>query len=128
ERDKVDAKIAKRFLSHIDYQEKMQDRLRSWLRNAEVGGESFLLPRWNPDKGPKLEEAEMVQDKPLNPDVRRPSLRIGDVEIGMFDQFHAFYEQHPSKDWSQVNYIFLIEYEYTEGLKRDYPSKASDIH
>lgn len=127
ERDKVDAKIAKRFLSHIEYQEKLPNHYRDWLRNSKVAGESYLLPRWNPDKGPKLEKEQQLLGAPLDPSIRRPTLRIGDIEYKMFDVFHAFPEEHPSKDWNEVNYIFLIEYEYTEGLKLDYPDKAGDI-
>lgn len=127
ERDKVDAKIAKRFLSHIDYQEKMQDKLRNWLKNAQISGETFLLPRWNPDKGDVLQEMGILDNESSNPTVRRRSLRIGDVEIKLFTPHFAFYEEHPSKNWDDVNYVFLIEYEYTEGLKQDHPNKAGDI-
>lgn len=126
ERDKVDAKIAKRFLSHIDYQEKMQEKLRAWLRGAEVAGESFIWPKWNPDKGPMLAETSMLDTEDAEKYSKR-SLHIGDVDVKVIPPERVFYEEHPSKDYSCVNYQFLIEYEYTESLKRDYPSKAGDI-
>lgn len=131
ERDKVDAKIAKRFLSHIDYQEKMQDKLRSWLKNAEIAGESYLLPRWNPDKGDEIPEVQMLKEQaaqnPGAPAPKIPSIKLGDVEIKIFTPHHLLHEEHPSKDWNEVNYCFIIEYEYTDGLKKEYPDKESDI-
>lgn len=122
ERDKVDAKIAKRFLSHVDYQEKVPEKLRDWLKNAEISGESFLLPRWNPDKGEPVPELNVLGDD------KKRRLVMGDIELVQFSPHHFFYEEHPSKKFENVNYIFLIEYEYTEGLKKDHPSKAGDIH
>jgi hypothetical protein len=127
ERDKVDAKIAKRFLSHIDYQEKVPAKLRDWLKNAEISGETFLLPRWNPDKGEVVPEMKMVEQTTFGGKPKRV-LHMGDIELVQFNPHYFFYEEHPSKKFENANFIFLIEYEYTEGLKRDYPSKAGDIH
>lgn len=127
ERDKVDAKIAKRFLSHIDYQEKVPAKIRDWLKNAEISGESMLLPRWNPDKGEVIPEMKLVDQTTLNGTPKR-ILRQGDIELVQFNPHYFFFEEHPSKKYENANYIFLIEYEYTEGLKKDHPSKAGDIH
>jgi len=127
ERDKVDAKIAKRFLSSVDQLEDLQSLYREWLKNAEIAGESFLWSRWNPDKGDILREYEMLD--PQDPKVpMRRALRQGDVECKVISAENCFYEEHPSKDYRDVNFQFIVEYEYTDGLKQDYPHKAGDIH
>lgn len=127
ERDKVDAKVSKRWLSSFDYTEKTTEVKRRWLRNAKISGETFLLSRWNPDKGELLSESLNVPQDPSKPP-NRVALRQGDIEVVQFNPHNFFYEEHPSKNFRNSNYIFLIEYEYTEGLRRDYPSKAGDIN
>ena len=129
ERDKVDAKIAKRFLSHIDYTEKLNQKWNRVVKNAKIAGESFLYIPWNPDKGPlhpKFKKGMVLPDGRVIQD----NVHIGDVEIRPVTTLHVYYEEAPSKLWEDVNYLFLEEYEYTEGLKKEYPGKdiSSDIN
>jgi hypothetical protein len=126
ERDKVDAKIAKRFLQHIDYTEKLNPKWNKFLKNAKIAGESFMFITWNPDKGPmhpKFKKGMVIDGKVYNDGVH-----IGDVDIRPVSPLWVYYEEPPSKSWDDVNYLFLVEYEYVEKLKKDYPSKESSIN
>lgn len=126
ERDKVDAKIAKRFLSHIDYTENLDQKWYRFTKNAKIAGESFLWIKWDPDKGPlhpKYQEGMVLEDGK----VLKDGVHIGEVDIRPISPMYVYYEEAPSRLWADVNYCFLLEYEYVEGLKKDYPSKASMI-
>ena len=126
ERDKIDAKIAKRFLAHIDYVEKIDTKARECTKTAKIAGEAFRVVTWNPDKGP------------VHPDYKKnmsidggtmasSAVHIGDVSIDIKSPFEVFYELFPSKKFSDANYCFVDDYEYVDGLKMDYPAKAHEI-
>lgn len=127
ERDKVDAKIAKRFLSHLEYTEKLADKFNRWVKSAKIAGESFLFVTWNPEKGdvhPDFKQGMIMPDGRVMQD----EVHIGDVDFRPKTALHVYYEEAPSKLWEDVNYCFVVEYEYAEGLKKEYPDKADKIH
>lgn len=113
--DKVDAKVAKQFLDHISNAQKLDMKFNHTLKNSYVAGESFMWVRWNPDLGDILPEAEMLGEM----------IRQGDVEIVKKTAHTVFYER--AESWDKVNYCFIIEHDYVEALKRDYPDKADSI-
>lgn len=113
--DKQDAKTAKLFLNHIDHAQKMDMKYTQILKNAYIAGESFAWIRWNPDLGDMLPEAEM----------QGQYIKNGDVEVVKKTAHHVFYER--AESWEKVNYCYIVEYEYVEALKRDYPECAGKI-
>lgn len=123
-KDKVDAKIAKKFLKHVDRKEKIDEKLRKILRNSEVAGESFIWTRWNPDLGEKLQETMQVKTLDDGQPVMS-ELSQGDVEVINKTVNYVFYEN--AESWDKVNYCYVIELDYVDALKLDYPDKADKI-
>jgi len=124
ENDKNDAKIAKRFLSHIDYQEELDRKYLVLCRDSKVAGEAYIEPYWNPDAGDMLSEPQAPS---LGDDENHYQMPIyqGDVNIRNRSVFNTFYQKQ--RDFSKVDYVFFIDYDYTEGLNREYPDKKDII-
>lgn len=127
ERDKVDAKVAKRFLDHIDYSQKLDSKFRQIVKNSKVAGESFAWIRWNPDLGEPLQEISILEKATASDENKNPSemIRQGDIEVLRKAPEYVLYER--AESWDKVNYCFVIELEYVEALKLDYPEKADQI-
>ncbi len=121
-KDKQDAKMAKMFLSHVDYVQKFDEKLTKTVKNSKITGECFLWIRWNPDLGDDLIEKN-VQDKMGE----KTWLKTGDVEVLKKTLTSVLYPKMGEDDWSNVDYAFVIEYPYTEAIKRDYPQFADQI-
>ena len=113
--DKVDAKIAKRFLKHLEKEERLDNKFMTLLRTSYVAGEGYLVPLWNPDKGQP------------HPDGKRSKkwIPIGEVDNTIFSPLRLLMEKTTADRDS--DYFFKIDYEYEEVLKRQYPSSANDI-
>jgi hypothetical protein len=122
-KDKSDAKAAKKFLAHVDHNQKLDGKYQKLLRNANVMGESFLWTRWNPDLGDKLKDLAMVKTEDGQP-VDQAQFQ-GDTEVLHKTMNWVFYENALS--WQQVNYCFVIELDYVEALKLDNPEVADKI-
>lgn len=127
ERDKVDAKVAKRFLSHLDYTQKLDGKFHKLTKNSKIAGESFLWGRWNPDAGDPVEGAQPGTVLGESGQVLKTQLFQGDIETKVMTPNWVFYEDEGIFEWEDVNYIFLIEVTDTEKLKVDYPQKADQI-
>ncbi len=123
QQDKVDAKVAKRFLTHIDKAQGLDGKYQKILRNSQVSGESFLWTRWNPDLGEPLEELQMLKTE--DGQAVQQGLFQGDVEVVHKTVNWLFYEN--SESWDKVNYCFVIELDYVEAMKLDYPEAADKI-
>lgn len=122
-KDKVDAKVAKKFLNHVEREQSLDKKFRKILRNSEVAGESFIWTRWNPDLGAKIANAGV---KTLPDGTPIPSaLFQGDVEAVNKTCNWLFYEE--AESWEKVNYCFIIEIDYVDALKLDFPDKTQSI-
>ena len=120
-KDKVDAKVADKFLRSIGQKQKIDHKLQKLLRNSQVSGESFIWTRWNPDLGEMIgDDITKVGDKSFH-----SATFEGDVELVHKTVHNVFYEQ--AESWEKVNYCFIIEMDYVEALKIDYPEKADKI-
>lgn len=122
-KDKVDAKVAKKFLSHVEREQKLDGKYQKILRNSQVTGESFLWTRWNPDLGERI--ADLPDKKTEDGQPVPVGLFQGDVEVLHKTLNWVFYEN--AESWEQVNYCFVIELEYVEALRLDYPEQAAKI-
>ncbi|KHD88848.1 MAG: hypothetical protein OM95_06950 [Bdellovibrio sp. ArHS] len=122
-RDKVDAKIAKRFLGHIERKQKLDLKYKKLLTSSQIAGESFLWTRWNPDIGEPLQEVATAPDE--NGTVKKQRLFQGDVEVVHKTVQWLFYED--ADTWENVNYCFIIELDYVDALKLDYPHLKDKI-
>lgn len=129
QKDKVDAKIAKRFLDHIDYVQKLDSKFTSIVKNSKITGESFAWIRWNPDLGEIMGEVDILNKAKAvnNNENKHPTeaIRQGDIEIVKKTSHWVMYER--AESWSKVNYCFVIELDYVDALKLDYPEKADSI-
>ncbi len=123
--DKADAKVAKRFLSHIDQKEKTDILFLECLRNAKIMGEYFTFVVWNPDLGPAMKELEIAKKNPEDGETYPERVTIGDLQAQKTSALDVLYEI--TKKFEDVNYTFKIDWEYTEALKLDYPEQASEI-
>lgn len=128
-RDKNDAKVAKRFLSHIDYVQKLDSKFTGIVRNSKIAGESFAWIRWNPDLGDILKDVSILNKAQMagGDDNKNPmeQIRNGDIEVVKKTSHWVCYER--AESWDKVNYCFVVELEYVEALKLDYPEKADQI-
>lgn len=122
-KDKVDAKAAKKFLTHVDKAQSLDGKYQKIIRNSQVTGESFLWTRWNPDLGDKIKDLAMVKGEDGQP--IKTALFQGDVEVLHRTMNWVFYEN--AESWQQVNYAFVIELDYVESMKLDYPDAADKI-
>ena len=122
-RDKVDAKIAKRFLQHVERKQKLDIKYKNLLTSSQISGESFLWSRWNPDIGEPLPQAKPVVDEHGN--VKYTQVFQGDVEVIHKTVQWVFYEE--ADTWENVNYCFIIELDYADALKLDYPHLKDKI-
>ena len=121
--DKIDVKIAKKFIKHIEQQEELDAKWHSVVRSSKVAGESFLFIIWNADKGSTIIPAG--QSVNINGQQFKGPIFEGDVDVFKKTTLEVLYEK--AKNWEDVEYIFSFDYEYTEKLKRDYPDKAENI-
>lgn len=115
QQDKADARIAKKFVKHIDKAERIDFKLQKFLRTCYVAGESYLTVEWNPDKG-YLHPAARDAGK---------TLFVGDVEIKHYSPLRLMLERKDSDE--ERDYGFKFDICYADELKKKYPSKASDI-
>jgi len=125
--DKNDAKVAKRFLDYIDYNQKLDQKFRQILTSSKISGEAFAWIRWNPDLGDELKEvsiANKVTSSDENP-IPMELIRQGDIEVVKKNSDHVLYQK--AESWEKVDYCFVIELDYVEALKLDYPDKADSI-
>lgn len=123
QKDKIDSKIAKRFLQHLDLIDDIDVKYQKIVRNSQITGESFLWTRWNPDKGQVLPQLQIVKTED---DVSvQEGVFEGDVETVHKTVNWVFYERADS--WENVNYCFIVELDYVEALKLEYPALADKI-
>ena len=120
--DKKDAKIADKLLKHVSHAQKLDWKLQKLLRNSKVTGESFIWTRWNPDLGDLVSSTTKKTDDDVTV---QEGISQGDVELVHKTVHHIFYER--AESWEKVNYCFVIEYDYVEALKLDYPNMADKI-
>lgn len=113
--DKSDAKVAKKFIRHIDIQERLEYKWQKFLRMVFVAGEGYMVTRWDPTKG------DIISDAPEG----EMALAMGDVDEQVYSPLRWMKEK--TTDEKDPDYGFLIEFEYPEKLKRQYPSKADQI-
>lgn len=126
-KDKNDAKIAKRFLDHIKYTKDMPSKIRKFIRNSKVGGESYLWITWDPDQGEPVQFVKKMMDQnaPYTEDQPMQETTMqGDVSIKNKTQFFVY---RPEKDWEDTDYVFVIEWAETAKLKAEYPAKRDSI-
>lgn len=115
QQDKVDAKIAKKFVKHIEKQERIDYKLQKFLRTAYVAGEGYLILTWNPDKGYPMPDSEKVGK----------TVFVGDIDVRHASPLRLLMEKR--LDDGEPEYCFYFEYEYGDVLKKKYPSKALDL-
>lgn len=123
-RDKVDSKIAKRFIQHIEHKQKLDGKFQKLVRSSQIVGESFLWTRWNPDLGELLPETKLAKTEDGNPVATL--LRQGDVQVVHKTAHWLFYDL-AAQSWEDVDFCFIEELEDSEGLKLDYPEKKDKI-
>lgn len=122
--DKIDVKIAKKFIKHIENQESLDKLFRGATKSSKIAGESFVFILWKNDKGATVLKAGESASLPDGTVVKGP-IYEGDVDIFKKTTLEVLYER--AKNWDRVEYIFMFDYDYTEKLKREYPEKAEKI-
>ncbi len=118
--DKQDSKVAKLFLSHIDNEQKLDKKFTEGLKASKIDGEHFNWIIWNPDIGepvitPEMQAKAGIENVPC----------LGDVEVVKKGMKHVLYPK--AESWDKVDYCFVIDFDYTEGIKEDYPELAGKI-
>lgn len=122
QRDKEDAKNAKKFLDSVAEAQGLDQKFYKLTKNSKIAGESFHWIRWNPDLGDpiKVNPAQTSEGQPIQELVTN-----GDCEVKLMTPNWLFYQR--TQKWEDVDFCYMIEPEYTEALKIDYPDHAGDI-
>lgn len=132
--DKADAKVAKRFLTHVEVSEGLDMKFYEYVKSSKIAGESFMFVLWDPNKGTRIDEnipmsPEAQTDVEQNEQIQNENAGLpvyeGDVSVERETSLNCLYEK--AKNWQNTNYIFRFEFPYTEELKRMYPDKADQI-
>lgn len=126
EQDKVDAKVAKRFLNHIDYVHKTDLMFYRATLASKICGESYVFEEWNPDSGDDMPQTQMVSKKTDDGVEVQEVVKQGDIDYTLKTPLECFYEG--ARSFKEVNYCFKIDWIYTEEMKLDYPDKSMQIH
>jgi len=113
--DKTDAKVAKRFIKHLEKEQNLDSKFIKFLRTTYVAGEGYIVTRWNPDKGYLMPEAKKMSRLVF----------VGDVEFKVFSPLRVMFER--CDDEMEPEYCFLVEFDYADKLKKQYPSSADKI-
>lgn len=113
ESDKASAKVAKRFIKHIERQENLESKLMSLVQGSKIMGEKFMVIRWNPDKGAIVGVGEN-------------QVFLGDVDLPLASPFELFVEE--SEKYEDAKHAFFFEYCDTDEMRLDYPECASSIN
>lgn len=121
--DKSDATVAKKFLKHVEHAQKLDEKFHKLVKNSKIAGESYLWLRWNPDIGEPVKEVAMLRE--VGEFEKMTMLFEGDLEVKNLTPHWVYYER--ASTWDDVNYAFVLEYDYTEAVKSDYPEAASKI-
>lgn len=122
--DKADAKIAKRFLKHIDEQESLDTKYYQAVKSAKIAGESFMVVTWDPDKGDELLPAGQTMQLKDGRTIKGP-VKTGDVGVKRYTTLNCLYEK--ARSWEECDYWFGFDNEYTEKLKKEFPDKSDMI-
>lgn len=127
QQDKSDSKIAKRFLDHIDYVQKLDEKFRQILQTSKISGEGFAWIRWNPDLGDVIQEVSVADIATASNENKNPmeAIRQGDIEVVKKPPEMVLYQR--AESWEKVDYCFVIELDWVEAIKLDYPEKADQI-
>lgn len=120
-KDKQDAKVAKMFLSHIDQEQQLDTKFTETLKMSKIDGEAFHWVIWNPDLGESVVDENMMAQAGI-----QHAPNIGDVEVIKKGCKFVLYPK--AQSWQKVDYCFVIDFDYTEGIKQDYPHLAEKIH
>jgi len=136
--DKISSKIAKRFLDHVQTEQKFDHKTHQTVRYSVVGGEAFLVIEWDKEAGPVHPDFDKEAQIPLTNaegEVQRhddgsvimidQTIHVGDVRYRTYLPIDVLLEER--RKYEDVNYGFLIDQEYTEELKRRYPKAANEI-
>jgi hypothetical protein len=136
--DKISSKIAKRFLEHVQTEQQFDEKIHQLVRYSVIGGEAYLAIEWDKDSGPvhpDFDDSEQIPLVDADGQVKRHddgsvimidrTVHIGDVCYKTYLAIDVLLEN--SRKYEEVNYGFMIDTEYTEALKRDYPEAANDI-
>lgn len=149
--DKQAAKLAKKLYDHIAREQSLDMKTIDNLRHCKVAGEGYIFVTWDPDIGPihpKYKELEEKAEElgktvkelkvPIRDSEGKPitgkdgkgkyfdePVRVGDVKFEVVRPETLFFQQ--KRDFSDVQYMFKVDYLHVEEVKKDYPSKSGDI-
>lgn len=139
--DKNGALVTKQVLETIDYQCRVKSIRRKVVRDAILFGEGFLMPFWNPNKGPEDKKAtEELKKKPVERKNRRGEtittedgrkvyiegpVRIGDVDYDKPNPWDIFLD--PSTYEHTPQWAMRRRFLHNDFIRAKHPDKQSKI-
>jgi len=127
--DELAASMAKRWIDYLWNKNKIEQLNARHAKNADLLGDSFIWPSWDPDKGPI--DPDYLDDEEVQADIDGEDIkldgkpRMGDVAFKLVRADYVHFE--PKETYEDASYCFIEEYEATEALKKDFPRSAGDI-
>jgi hypothetical protein len=140
--DKVDARVAKKLIDWLWYQNEIESLRTKAIRIAEVTGEAYLFTLWNPKMGPLSKLAQMneggVAEIPVLDDVGNPELdaegqpitfkgelRVGDIEYRLYPPMQVLLD--PKERVEDCDWVITVDRVSVDELRAEYPNKADKI-
>lgn len=132
-KDKIASKFVKMWLDSVSYDLNIDTQRIKWEIQKKLFGESFVIPRWNPDKGDihplskEIEEDdfELVDDdgkkiRDENGKIVKLSKyqRIGDIDLINPLPFDVMID--PKQKYEESDWFYYVEYTDTDYLQRKY--------
>jgi hypothetical protein len=141
--DKNGSVIVKQVLDTLRYQNNMKAKFRKIVRRAIVLGEGYIMPWWNPNKGPvdpkyrkameegrqiprKDREGKTIYSEEGNPVFIQAPVHIGDVDYDTPYPWDVYIIPTFMSD-GMGHGMFRRRYMHIEEVKARYPDKADQI-
>lgn len=134
--DKVSCQVVKQWLDSMCYDMDMDILRVQWEMQKKIFGEAFVIPQWNPDKGPfadqfnDFSEDELnfvdadgnpIQDYQGKPVKTKKRVRIGDIELINPLPFEVGID--PKSKFKDADWFYWKEWVDVKYLERKYKSR-----
>lgn len=127
--DELAAGMAKRWVDYLWYTSRIEALNARHAKNAELLGDSFVWPCWNPDKGPidpdYLDEDEVTAEVDGQDIKLDGKPRMGEIEYKLIRADYIHFE--PKETYEDADYCFIEEYFAVEALRKDFPNVRDEI-
>lgn len=129
--DKIAAKTAKEFYSHIKYVSGYEEKNLDVIKNSKTAGDGFLIVDWDKDAGPLHPQIRKAQEQGVEVEIEvgGEKKKIKDARIGELVLISAdprFVLMDNKTDFDKVDFFFWVDSCSKDALRKDYKDKVGD--